>query len=116
MTCLAALAVCALPIAGPDTCHFGTLSAPGTNVRIEPADEAFARVVIRNELAYRLNPTCDLTLFGVTVVVHYDPGAGREIDRFRVAVPPGFRAEPAELLVEDETGATVVIYLEGENS
>jgi hypothetical protein len=112
MTCLAAAALCLLPVSA-DRCHFGD---PGTTVWIAPHDEAFAVVEIRNELAWRIRDTCALTIWGVTVVVRYDAGPGREIDRFSITVPPGFRADPADLLLHDEHGARVLIWITGENS
>jgi hypothetical protein len=97
-----------------DTCEFGP---NGTRVSIAPGDESFAVVSIYNALASQFRTTCDLTIYGVTVQVRYDAGRGREPDWFHVTVPPGFRAEPPSILLDDFTSGEVEIHIdEGENS
>lgn len=112
MTC-PSLTACIVPLATAALCHFGD---PGTTAWIEPADDAFAAVVIRNELAWRRIGVCDLTIYGVTVELEYHPGRNREPDLFRLRVPAGFEADPPELIVPDETGATMLVRMTGPQS
>jgi hypothetical protein len=108
-----ALALLTTP-AHADTCEFGP---GGTRVAIAPGENTFAVVTIFNALANQWRTTCDLTLYGVTVQVRYDAGSGRTPDWFHVTVPPGFRAEPPSILLEDFTSGEVEIHIDsGENS
>ena len=100
----------AIPAAA-DTCRYGPNSV-ATQVSIEPHETAFAVVTIDNKLAFRAQRLCDLTLFGVTVTVEYDAGSGSLPDWFRVTVPPGFVAVPAEILIDDHDSGQVLIVLE----
>ena len=104
------LALFAAP-ATADTCRYGP-NTVATQVSIEPHETAFAVVHIENKLAFRTERYCDLTIFGVTVTVEYDPGAGAIADWFRVTVPAGFVAVPAEILIDDRDEGQVLIFLE----
>ena len=104
------LALFAAPVAA-DTCRYGPNSV-ATQVTIEPHETAFAIVHIDNKLAFRTERYCDLTIFGVTVTVEYDPGSGALPDWFRVTVPRGFVAVPAEILIDDRDQGQVLIVLE----
>ena len=95
--------------AAADTCHYGN---PGTTVSIAPGDESFAVVTIDNKLAARARTTCDLTIYGVTVTVEYDAGAGALPDWFSVTVPRGFAAVPPQILIDDGDTGRVLIVLE----
>lgn len=110
MACLFSLALFAAP-ATADTCRYGP-NTVATQVTIEPHETAFAVVHIQNKLAFRTERYCDLTIFGVTVTVEYDPGAGAIADWFRVTVPAGFVAVPAEILIDDRDQGQVLIVLE----
>jgi len=111
MSCLSA---CIIPASAATFCAFGL---PGTSTWIEPGDDVFAVVSIRNELDSTVRNFCDLSIYGVTFRVEYAPERGRLPDWFHVTVPPGFRADPPSILLDDETGGEVLIILdEGESS
>jgi hypothetical protein len=93
-----------------DTCQYG--GPHGTRASIQPHDEAFAEIVITNRLAPRHRTTCDLVLFGVTISLQYDAGAGSLPDWFIPTLPQGFRAEPEKLLLDDSTEGSILIWLE----
>jgi len=98
--------------ASAETCHWGT---PGTTVSIGPHEEAVALLRIENRLANRVyHSPCIVTHDGVPARVTYDPGAGTLPDVFTVEVPEGFAARPDWLLLDDETGADVLIWRIGE--
>jgi hypothetical protein len=92
-----------------ETCDFGS---GGTTVSIAPGDESFAVVTINNLLARQDRTICNLTLYGVTIQVRYSAGHRLEPDWFYVTVPPGFRADPPQILLDDFTSGDVEIHLE----
>ena len=98
--------------AAADTCRYGN-GPIATSVSIAPGDESFAVVTIDNKLAARARTTCDLTIYGVTVTVEYDAGAGALPDWFRISVPPGFVAVPPQILIDDGDTGRVLIVLDG---
>jgi hypothetical protein len=99
--------------AAADSCGFGVPPAVETSVSLAPADAPdWAVVTIRNRLAGRSGHPdipCILAFDGEEVAVFYNPGPRTRPDLFRVVAPPGYVADPAELMVDDETSATVVI-------
>lgn len=99
------------PAAAQDMCGFGLPDRPQTEVGIaHGADpEVWAEVSIANALATRVRSVCDLTHDHETVRVIYDPGLRALPDLFRVEVPPGYVADPAEVIVPDGSGATIRI-------
>ena len=110
----AALALLALTSpALSDTCFYGSQTA-GTRVTIQPHDEAFAELVIDNRLSFRSHATCDLTIYGQTVQVLYDPADNLDPDWFFVTTPPTLRADPPQILVDDRDTASVLLWMTGE--
>jgi hypothetical protein len=97
------------------TCRYDT-SQNATNVLLRESDEAFAELVINNRLAFRSEDFCQVTIFGVTITVEYQPGPQSRPDWFYVTVPDGFRADPASVLLEDGTTFTVTIWLDPASS
>jgi hypothetical protein len=108
----AIIALIAAPAAA-DTCGFGLPGAVETRVSIAPAAAPdWAVVTIRNRLAGRAghpDQPCVRAFDHEEVEVFYDPGPRTVPDRFRVVAPPGYVADPAELILEDGTDATVII-------
>ena len=102
-----ALALCAAP-AYAETCYFGP---HGTSATIQPGAETFAEIVLRNKLAGRTVDTCEVSIFGATFAVHYDPGKGGVPDDVAVTVPPGFAADPPEAVIADGHTFTFLIRL-----
>lgn len=99
------------PAAAQDLCRFGLPDRPSTEAGIAASAEpgVWAEVQIANLLAIRVRRVCDLTHDHETVRVIYDAGEGRAPDLFRVEVPPGYVADPAEVIVPDGSGATIRI-------
>jgi hypothetical protein len=91
-----------------ETCYFGP---HGTSAEIQPGAETFAEIVLRNKLAGRLVDTCEVTIFGATFAVYYDPGKGGVPDDVSITVPPGFAAEPPEAVIADGDTFTFLIRL-----
>jgi hypothetical protein len=91
-----------------ETCFYGNDN--GTRATIQPHDEAFAEIVIDNRLAHRARPVCDLTIFGVTVSLEYAAGSGALPDWFIATVPPGFTADPAQVLIDDNDTGSILIW------
>ena len=104
-------AALASPAAAQDLCGFGLPGARQTEVGIAASDQpgVWAEVQIANLLAVRVRSVCDLTHDYEAVRVHYDAGAGSAPDLFRIEVPPGYVADPAQIIVRDGFGATVLI-------
>lgn len=94
-----------------ETCSFGGFERD-TRATILPHDAAFAEVQITNTLTARLRAVCALTLFGVTVEVEYLQRPGTLPDDFIVTVPPGFRADPPEITIDDLDSDSVLIWLD----
>jgi hypothetical protein len=107
----AALALLASPAAAQDVCSFGLPDRPRTEVGIAASAEpgVWAEIEIANQLATRVRRVCILTLDHETVRVIYDAGDGALPDLFRVEPPPGYIAEPPEVIVPDGSGATIRI-------
>ena len=107
---LLALPFLAIPAAA-ETCFFGS-ETHGTRASIAAHDLAFAEVTLDNRLSFRSRPTCDLVLFGVTVQVLYDPSEGDAPDWFYISVPPGFRADPPQIMVDDRDTGSVLVWMD----
>ena len=107
-----ALAIAMAAPAQAETCYYGS-PANGTNITIQPHDEAFAEIVIDNRLAFAYRRVCTVSQFGVGVTVRYLAGPGDEPDWFEIEVPPGFVAEPPSILLEDKTHGSVIIWIDG---
>jgi hypothetical protein len=110
----AALALLASPAAAQVYCGFGFPPAVQTSVEIALSDnpDIWAVVTIRNRLAGRSghpDRPCRLVIDHEEVLVFYDPGPRAVPDRFRVVVPPGYVADPAEMILPDDQDATVPI-------
>lgn len=98
-------------------CNFGTAHrTPPTNVVIQPHEEAFAEIIVENTLTRQHRRTCDLTLFGVTFTVEYSQARGTLPDDFTTTVPPGFRADPPVLTVDDFDSGSILIWFEQETT
>ena len=94
-------------------CTWGAHADRDTRAEIMPHDEAFAEIVIDNNLTGQRRAVCALTLFGVTIEVEYVQRSGTLPDDFIITVPPGFRAVPAEITIDDFDRDSVLIWLDG---
>jgi hypothetical protein len=103
-------AVLSSPALAGNTCLWG--NDAGTNVLIQPHDEAFAEVIIDNRLTARRKPVCEVVLFGVPVQIEYLQRPSTAPDDFVVTVPSGFRADPAEITIDDFDTDSVLIWID----
>jgi len=101
------------PAYAQETCGFGTGEIQ-TRASVTASDtpEIWAYVVIDNRLSIRSgheDEPCILIFEGEEIKVYYRPDRGSRPDLFQIIAPPGYYADPPEVIVEDRDGVSVPI-------